>query len=612
MSSASVRSSSTTTSPRSNSKPISSKPIGSKPRPRSASPQRGKSSPTSVIPSAPSYQNVQLQNSSVSLSKKAKSKSPKKLHQPLYPDLSSDIKLSRVNINKWLNQNNYTVEYVVVSEGNIPLLLKVLTVLGSSTLFKLYHNANINISSFKTIKVHKVANEKSHNIVAKDIESEYSSLGNLETGFAFITPKGIHSVERFQTYDKSTNSSTYKVIEKSYHIIATDTDRSNSTKSNVRSDICTVPYVRLEFMYDTNRNRTTVDLISCSNILKQMSHLIDISCLRQLLKYYNRQHIIFVPIDSSTSWSNTIKSGVSSIDTAINILLYHIVISPNENAVPKPLGIDIKNSTKVSYQTLQGDSIIVDGVTGTVNDTAKILKVDGAASNGYVHFIDKLLIPKQWNIYKGLKRDKISTMPVPANKTAIIDITTILPVRSVPYITLTSIINTQQALRKVSRKMLQSDLTVIISDVEIMLASLHNIAAQYKSSEILLEHLYACEYKYNNLYYGVNRGKLEKKNNFKAPYFIPPVILSSVTGKVDKDISDSDITTLKDDAGHNVTLERFLTEVANGTKSKADRYKHSMKCISDIASLRKQMDTLLDSFKNTNINMALLPNKKQV
>lgn len=70
------------------------------------------------------------------------------------------------------------------------------------------------------------------------------------------------------------------------------------------------------------------------------------------------------------------------------ILTYHVVAG-------KVMAADVlklKNGTKV--KTVNGKSLVVRNKHGVYVDTAKVIKTDIACSNGVIHVIDTVLIPK--------------------------------------------------------------------------------------------------------------------------------------------------------------------------------------------------------------------------
>ena len=78
--------------------------------------------------------------------------------------------------------------------------------------------------------------------------------------------------------------------------------------------------------------------------------------------------------------------------TTRNLLLYHVV--------PGAITSDQLAGRLVEVQTVQGDTLIIDGRSGgkygatvTVND-ANVIAADILASNGVIHVIDTVLIPK--------------------------------------------------------------------------------------------------------------------------------------------------------------------------------------------------------------------------
>jgi uncharacterized surface protein with fasciclin (FAS1) repeats len=49
---------------------------------------------------------------------------------------------------------------------------------------------------------------------------------------------------------------------------------------------------------------------------------------------------------------------------------------------------------KTEAETVEGSSLLIDGTNGVTVNGAKVVKADVAASNGVIHAIDTVLMPK--------------------------------------------------------------------------------------------------------------------------------------------------------------------------------------------------------------------------
>ena len=74
-------------------------------------------------------------------------------------------------------------------------------------------------------------------------------------------------------------------------------------------------------------------------------------------------------------------------DQLVAILTYHVVPG-------KIMAADIAGKS-TSVQTVEGQSIMVDARTSVRVDNATVIKADVLASNGVIHVIDTVILPKQ-------------------------------------------------------------------------------------------------------------------------------------------------------------------------------------------------------------------------
>ncbi len=97
---------------------------------------------------------------------------------------------------------------------------------------------------------------------------------------------------------------------------------------------------------------------------------------------------VFAPTDEAFAKlpAGTVESLLNDVPKLKSILLYHVVKG-------KVMSADIKNSA--NPKTLQGEKLKIRSKKGvTVND-ANVVTADVAASNGVIHVIDTVLIPKK-------------------------------------------------------------------------------------------------------------------------------------------------------------------------------------------------------------------------
>ena len=96
---------------------------------------------------------------------------------------------------------------------------------------------------------------------------------------------------------------------------------------------------------------------------------------------------VFAPTDDAFAKlpKGTVEGLLGNIDALKNILTYHVV---SEKVMAK----DIMNLA--SIKTVQGGDLMVDTTDGVKINTAKVTKADIECSNGVIHIIDSVLMPK--------------------------------------------------------------------------------------------------------------------------------------------------------------------------------------------------------------------------
>ena len=104
---------------------------------------------------------------------------------------------------------------------------------------------------------------------------------------------------------------------------------------------------------------------------------------------------VFAPTDAAFKKLEKAKSGIIAMllkpenkSKLAGILTYHVV--PGKVIASQVL--ELKNGTKV--KTVNGKSITVGNKHGVHVDNAKVVKTDIECSNGVIHVIDTVLIPK--------------------------------------------------------------------------------------------------------------------------------------------------------------------------------------------------------------------------
>lgn len=96
---------------------------------------------------------------------------------------------------------------------------------------------------------------------------------------------------------------------------------------------------------------------------------------------------VFAPTDEAFAKipKETLDGILADKDKLTAILTYHVVAG-------KVMASDVVNLA--SAETVQGQSITIDTSAGVMVDNAKVVATDIEASNGVIHVIDTVIIPK--------------------------------------------------------------------------------------------------------------------------------------------------------------------------------------------------------------------------
>ena len=97
---------------------------------------------------------------------------------------------------------------------------------------------------------------------------------------------------------------------------------------------------------------------------------------------------VFAPTDEAFKKlpSGTVEKLLQDKEKLQQILKYHVV--PGKVTAAQVVKLD-------SAKTLQGKTVEIDGKDGVKVNQAKVVKADVMASNGVIHVIDTVLIPKE-------------------------------------------------------------------------------------------------------------------------------------------------------------------------------------------------------------------------
>ena len=96
---------------------------------------------------------------------------------------------------------------------------------------------------------------------------------------------------------------------------------------------------------------------------------------------------VFAPSDDAFAKlpAGTVEELLKDKDKLVKILTYHVVAG-------KVMAKDV--STMKSAKTVQGEDIAIDATNGVMVNDAKVVKADIECSNGVIHVIDTVLMPK--------------------------------------------------------------------------------------------------------------------------------------------------------------------------------------------------------------------------
>jgi len=96
---------------------------------------------------------------------------------------------------------------------------------------------------------------------------------------------------------------------------------------------------------------------------------------------------VFAPNDDAFAKlpAGTVEDLLKDKDGLTKILTYHVVPG-------KVMAKDV--STMKSAKTVQGEEVTIDASNGVMVNNAKVIKADIECSNGVIHVIDTVLMPK--------------------------------------------------------------------------------------------------------------------------------------------------------------------------------------------------------------------------
>jgi len=96
---------------------------------------------------------------------------------------------------------------------------------------------------------------------------------------------------------------------------------------------------------------------------------------------------VFAPTDDAFAKlpTGTVEGLLKDKDGLAKILTYHVVSG-------KVMAKDV--ATMKSAKTVQGQDVAIDATNGVMVNNAKVIKADIECSNGVIHVIDTVLMPK--------------------------------------------------------------------------------------------------------------------------------------------------------------------------------------------------------------------------
>ncbi len=97
---------------------------------------------------------------------------------------------------------------------------------------------------------------------------------------------------------------------------------------------------------------------------------------------------VFAPTDAAFAKlpKGTVEALLKDKDKLTAILTYHVV--PGEVMAADVVKLD-------KAKTVQGSDVLIDATSGVKINDAKVVKADVACSNGVIHVIDTVLLPKE-------------------------------------------------------------------------------------------------------------------------------------------------------------------------------------------------------------------------
>jgi len=139
---------------------------------------------------------------------------------------------------------------------------------------------------------------------------------------------------------------------------------------------------------DNHVNKDIVDTAVAAGSFKTLATALQAAGLVETLKG-NGPFTVFAPTDEAFAKlpAGTVEALLKDKEKLTKILLYHVV---SGNVMAKDV-VKLK-----SAKTVQGSSVTINAKGGKVMvDNAHVVKTDIAASNGVIHVIDTVILPKE-------------------------------------------------------------------------------------------------------------------------------------------------------------------------------------------------------------------------
>lgn len=137
----------------------------------------------------------------------------------------------------------------------------------------------------------------------------------------------------------------------------------------------------------SNANKDIVDTAVAAGSFKTLATALQAAGLIDTLKG-NGPFTVFAPTDEAFAKlpAGTVEALLKDKEKLTKILLYHVV----------PGNVMAKDVVKLkSAKTVQGSSLTISVKNGNVKvDNANVVKTDIAATNGVIHVIDTVVLPK--------------------------------------------------------------------------------------------------------------------------------------------------------------------------------------------------------------------------